>query len=43
MDPSATSLSVDVRVTLSDFCAVYTKHTNQPQLILKRRLSLSSS
>ena len=24
-------------VTLSDFCAIYVKPTNQPQLILKRR------
>lgn len=42
MGPSATSLRVNVRggeiiVTLSDFCAIYTKPTDQPQLILKRR------
>jgi hypothetical protein len=42
VEPSATTLSVRVQggeiiVTLSEFCAVYVKPTNQPQLILKRR------
>ena len=42
MEPSATAPSVRVQggeiiVTLSEFCAIYMKPTNQPQLILKRR------
>ena len=42
VEPSATAPSVRVQggeiiVTLSDFCAVYVKPANQPQLILKRR------
>ena len=42
VEPSATAPSVRVQggeiiVTLSEFCAIYVKPTNQPQLILKRR------
>ena len=42
MEPSATAPSVRVQggeiiVTLLEFCAVYVKPANQPQLILKRR------
>ncbi len=42
MEPSATAPSVRVQsgeiiVTLSEFCAVYVKPANQPQLTLKRR------
>ena len=42
VEPAATAPSVRVQggeiiVTLSEFCAIYVKPTNQPQLILKRR------